>query len=154
MVSRWAAPLLSALLLGAGAHPLHTSMTELVREADGRSVRIAMRLFADDLTEAIGAPLDGPESDSLIFAYVQRAFVLTSGAGPPVSLEWEVADRLGNVVQVRMRASVPKALAGVMLVNSVLCERFKDQLNIVRAISDGRAATLIFTRGDRAKPLP
>jgi hypothetical protein len=149
----WGAAVLSARLLGAAAHPMHTSVTEIVQEADGHSVRIGMRLFADDLTAAIGAPLDGAESDSLISVYLQDRFLITYGAGPPVALQWELAERLGDVVQIRLRAAVGRGLAGVRLANSVLCERFEDQVNIVRAIYSDRAVTLIFTRGDRAKPL-
>jgi hypothetical protein len=36
----------------------------------------------------------------------------------------------------------------------VLTERFEDQVNVVRAICDGRSATLIFVPGDGLKSLP
>jgi hypothetical protein len=36
----------------------------------------------------------------------------------------------------------------------VLCERYPDQVNIVRASYAGRTTTLLFTRGEAAKSLP
>jgi hypothetical protein len=149
----WGTAVLSSWLLGAAAHPMHTSVTEIVQEEDGRSVRIGMRLFADDLEEAIGTPTDGAGSDSLISAYVRRRFVIAYEAGSQVLLQWDGAELVGDVLRVRLRAAAPQGLAGVRLTNSVLCERFEDQVNVVRATYDGRAATLIFTRGDPAKPL-
>jgi hypothetical protein len=145
---------LSAWLLGAAAHPMHTSVTEIVQETDGRSVRIGMRLFADDLGETIGTATDGAASDSLISAYVRRRFIVAYETASPIPLQWEGAELVGDVLRVRLRAVAPRGLAGVRLTNSVLCERFEDQVNVVRATYGGRAATLIFTRGDPAKPLP
>jgi hypothetical protein len=150
----WGVAVLSSWLLGAAAHPMHTSVTEIVQEADGRSVRIGMRLFADDVAKAIGATPGGARSDSLISAYIRHRFVVAYGAGSPVPLRWDGAEVVGDVLRVRLRAVAPRGLAGVRLTNSVLCERFEDQVNVVRATYGGRAATLIFTRGDPAKPLP
>jgi len=37
---------------------------------------------------------------------------------------------------------------------TLMCERFEDQVNIVRATYAGRTTSLLFTRGDQAKALP
>jgi hypothetical protein len=55
---------------------------------------------------------------------------------------------------LRLRADAPRGLAGVRVRHTLLCERFNDQVNIVRATYGGRSATLFFTRGDEAKALP
>jgi hypothetical protein len=132
---------------------MHTSVTEIVQESDGRSVSIEMRLFADDLAQAIGAAHVATGSDSLISAYVRRGFVLADAGGSPVPLEWVGAETVGDVVRIRLNAPV-HSLAGFRIIHAVLCERFEDQVNVVRATYGGRAATLLFTRGDSAKPLP
>jgi hypothetical protein len=154
VVTTWGTVLLGAWLLGAAAHPMHTSVTEIVEEADGRSVRIGMRLFGDDLAKAIEAAPDSAGSDSLISGYVRSRFVLADAAGLPVPLQWNGAELVGDVVQVRMRAVVTQGLVDLQLANSMLCERFEDQVNVVRVSYHGRAATLIFTPGDSTKPLP
>jgi hypothetical protein len=38
--------------------------------------------------------------------------------------------------------------------SALLCERFEDQVNIVRASYADRSVTLLFTRGDASKPIP
>ena len=59
-----------------------------------------------------------------------------------------------DVVRAHLRVSVPGGLAGTRIGNRLLCDRFPDQVNVVRATYDGRSATLLFTPGDPAKPLP
>lgn len=145
--------MLGAWLLGAPGHPMHTSVSEIIQEADGRSVRIGLRLFADDLAKTLGPTPDGAGSDSLISAYVRGRLVLTNAAGSPVRLIWDKAEREGDVVQVGLRAVMSPGLAGAQIFNSVLCERFDDQVNVVRATYGGRTTTLIFIRGDPAKRL-
>ena len=49
---------------------------------------------------------------------------------------------------------MPGGLAGARVTSLVLCERFPDQVNIVRATYAGRATTLLFTRGEASKALP
>ena len=69
-------------------------------------------------------------------------------------LRWDGATRSGDVVQIRLRGDVPGGLAGARVWIALLCERFEDQVNIVRATYAGRTASLLFTRGDAAKALP
>ena len=49
---------------------------------------------------------------------------------------------------------MPGGLAGARVTSLVLCERFEDQVNVVRAAYAGRTTTLLFTRGETAKALP
>jgi hypothetical protein len=145
VVSGLARALLAACLLGGATHPIHTTATNVVQEPDGRTVRIEVRLFPDDLAAAIGAAWESPDADSLMRAYVSSHLTLSDRGGAPLSLQWAAADRLGDIVRAQLRATVPGGLAG---------DRFPDQVNVVRATYDGRSATLLFTPGDPAKPLP
>lgn len=154
MVSGWARALCVVCLWGGATHPIHTTATEVVQEADGRTVRIEVRLFPDDLAAAIGAGWETPAADSLMRAYVASHLTLSDRGGEPLSLQWTAADRLGDVVRAHLRATVPGGLAGARIRNGLLCDRFPDQVNVVRATYDGRSATLLFTPGDPAKPLP
>ena len=103
----------------AGRGRVHTSVTEIVQEVDGRSLRSGTRLFTDDLATVIGAPPSSAGADSLISTYVQRRFVVADGAGSPVPLQWDTSELVGDLVQVRLRATTPWGLAGVHVANGV-----------------------------------
>jgi hypothetical protein len=71
-----------------------------------------------------------------------------------VRLTWRGLERTGDVVLLRLEGEVPGGLAGARITSLVLCERFEDQVNVVRAEYAGRSTTLLFTRGETAKALP
>jgi len=133
----------------AAMHPMHTSVAELVHQPATRSTLVTLRVFTDDLRAAVPS-----DRDSDAEAYVRSHFELRDASGRPVPLRWAGASRSGDVIQLRFRADLQAGLAGVRVRNLILCERFADQVNIVRASSAGRTASLLFTRGDQAKALP
>jgi hypothetical protein len=131
-----------AMLPGPGStHPMHTSSAELVHEAD--SVRVTIRVFADDIA-AVGA----------VRPYLGERFGIVDRSGNAVRLQWVGSELAGDVLTIRMRGRIAGGLSGAKVNNRVLIDRFADQVNVVRAAYDGRAVTLIFSRGDGPKPLP
>ncbi len=128
-------------------HPMHTSVTELVHDPASKTVAITLRVFADDFASVGGA-------DSLALPYLRANLTLADAVGRPIPLRWEAGYRSGDVVWLRLRAEVPAGLAGLQVRNTVLCDRFEDEVNVVRASYGGRTASLLFTQGDRAKALP
>jgi uncharacterized protein DUF6702 len=141
----WLALALRAL---AAAHPMHTSVTELTQDARARSVAVSVRVFADDFGSV--ADRTGPAAEQ----YVQAHLELTGPTGSPVVLRWEGATLVGDVVQIRLRGDLPAGLSGARVGVTLLCDRFPDQVNIVRARYQGRTASLLFARGDHPKALP
>jgi hypothetical protein len=139
----WIIALTVALLApGSIAHPTHSSSAELVQEAD--SVRVVLRVFADDFA-AVGA----------VEPYIAERFTLTDRGGARVRLEWAGADRSGgDILTIRLRGRLAAGLPGAKVSNRILTDRFADQVNLVRATYQRRTATLIFTRGDGPKALP
>ena len=148
MVSRAAAALALALAGGA-AHPLHTSVTE-VSSDDGGTVRVAIRLYADDLGSAAGTPAALPP-DSAVARYVRGRFALRDRTDRPVLLRWDGLTRHDDAVVIRLEGMLSGGLAGARVANLLLTERFRDQVNVVRASWPGGSATLLFTRGDAGK---
>lgn len=147
----------AALALGlirGGAHPMHTAVAEVVQEDAGGATTVRLRVFADDLRAAVPLPADPAAADSAMAKYLRGTFVLADRHGRPVRLRWDGAERTGDVVLLRLRGNVPGGLAGARVTGLVLCDRFPDQVNIVRATYGGRAATLLFTRGEASKALP
>jgi hypothetical protein len=153
---------LLALVLAGGRHPMHTTVAEVVqRDGLGRTA-IQVRVYTDDLRAAVpeaeGLPPTGggstPHADSAMARYLRGTFALADRGGRPVRLTWGGAERTGDVVQLRLEGEVPGGLAGARITSLVLCERFEDQVNVVRAEYAGRSTTLLFTRGETVKALP
>ncbi|HUR95190.1 MAG TPA: DUF6702 family protein [Gemmatimonadales bacterium] len=146
---------LLALSLGAGrAHPMHTTVTELDQPDRAGTATIRVRVFADDFEAAVALPADPAAADTAMARYLRGTLALADRTGRPVRLTWAGAERSGDVVLLRLTGYVPAGLAGARIASLVLCERFADQINIVRATYDGRVATLLFTRGEVSKALP
>jgi hypothetical protein len=150
MASPWTV-LVALTLAGGHAHPMHTTVTEVVQEGSGGQVSIQVRVYVDDLGAAVALL---PPADSAMARYLRATFALADRTGRPVRLAWDGAERTGDVILLRLRGEVPGGLAGARVTSLVLCERFEDQVNVVRAEYAGRATTLLFTRGETAKVLP
>jgi hypothetical protein len=136
-------------LAGGGAHPLHSSVTEVC--ADGRgSVQVAIRLYADDLRSATGVA-DRLPPDSAVARYVRGRFALRDGSDRPVLLRWDGLTRHDDAVVIRLQGTLTGGLAGARVTDLLLTERFRDQVNVVRASWPGGSATLLFTHGDVGK---
>jgi hypothetical protein len=148
VVSRPAVALVLALG-GLGAHPLHTSVTEVMADQGGR-VRVAIRVYADDLSEAAGSR-SGLPPDSVVARYVRGRFALRDPADRPVILRWDGLTRHDDAVVIRLEGTLRDGLPGARLANLLLTERFRDQVNVVRASWPGGTATLLFTPGDGGK---
>lgn len=150
MTSPWMAVLAFALA-GGRAHPMHTTVTEMTQEDVRGRVSIQVRVYVDDFRSA---GVDSAAADSAMARYLRGTFALTDRTGRPVPLAWAGAERSGDVILLRLRGEVPGGLAGARVTSLVLCERFEDQVNVVRAEYAGRTTTLLFTRGATAKALP
>jgi hypothetical protein len=146
--------LVALALAGGRAHPMHTTVTEVV-QADARGhVSIQVRVYVDDLRAAVRPPDGAAAADSAMARYLRATFALADRAGRPVRLWWVGAEPTGDVILLRLRGEVPGGLRGARVTSLVLCERFEDQVNVVRAEYAGRATTVLFTRGETAKVLP
>ena len=146
--------LIALALVGGRAHPMHTTVTEVV-QADARGhVSIQVRVYLDDLRSAVLTRVGTAGADSAMARYLRGTFALADRTGRPVRLTWTAAEPAGDVILFRLRGEVPGGLAGARVTNLVLCERFEDQVNVVRAEYAGRTTTLLFTRGETAKALP
>jgi hypothetical protein len=155
VLGSWLALVLLGPLTRGGeliAHPLHSALTEITYQAVTSEATIRIRVFADDLHASL--PLtNGVSADTAMSRYARGTLALVDGSGKPSLLQWEGVDTVGDLVVLRLRTYLQGGLAHARVLSAVLWERFPDQVNIVRVSSDGRVTTLLFTRGDRAKPV-
>jgi hypothetical protein len=142
--------LLGLLLLGLRPHPLHTSVAEIRYDAAAGAAEVVIRAYADDVAGAV----PGAGGDSALARYARAALSIVDRSGRRLSLEWLGATHEGDALVLRLRAAAPAGLRGGRIVSALLHDRFADQVNLVRVNEGGRTATLVFLRGDGAKPLP
>jgi len=133
---------------------MHTAVAELTQQDARGTTQVQIKVFEDDLRAAVPLAPDAAQADSAMARYLRGAFALADRSGRPVRLAWVGAERAGDVVLLRLRATVAGGLAGARITSLVLCERFEDEVNVVRAAYDGRTETLLFTRGESSKALP
>jgi hypothetical protein len=126
-------------------HPIHTTMTELVVDAKSGVIRATVRGFQDDLGAAAGAT--GVER------YVAERVRIVDVSGRMLATRPCGTRRAGEAVWVCVEAPFRGDPAGLRVANSLLCDRFADQVNIVQVQLGERRRSLLFTRGDGDKPL-
>lgn len=136
------------------AHPLHTTITELTEDRTRGTVRAVVRLFADDFGTIVARRSRGaPLSDATAFAYVSSTFSFTDRTGRILSMQSCGTRRTSDLVWVCVEARSPAGLAPLSVRNAVMCDLFDDQVNVVQGTVGRARRSLLFTKGDRAKPL-
>lgn len=129
-------------------HPYYVSMTEIHhRPAEGK-LEIAVRIFTDDLEQAVRADcrckvdLSAPPSDATgqkLTAYIQKHLHLKApGSSNDLSLSYQGYEKEEESTWVYLESPAPKSLAGLQVRNDLLYERHKAQINLVRAVFGGK----------------
>jgi len=151
-------PALLVLALGAApAHPLHTTLATVEWHADRHQLAVAVRMFTQDLADAVTRPRTAPAgagaiSDSLACRYAAGMLSIRDAAGRPLRSTSCSTERTADVTWIRLIVPA-ESPAGLRVLNALLFECFPDQINIVQASLEGRARTILFTAGDGPKPL-
>ncbi len=133
---------------------MHTAVAEITQVSGSRSADIVIRVFADDFGSVVRATPGLAGSDSAMSRYVRGTFAVTDPTGRPRALHWAGARQDGDVIVLHVTLPASEGLSGARVTSALLCERFHDQVNIVRATYGGKSATLLFTPGDASKVLP
>lgn len=141
------------------AHPLHSTITELTEDRARGVVRATIRVFADDFGTAVSrsthgrAVAAGPQWDASAFAYVASVFGFTDRAGHALTLRSCGIKRTADLLWICVEATSQAGLSPLQVRNAVLCNLFDDQVNVVQAVVGSARRSVLFTRGDRFKPL-
>jgi len=143
----WVAAALSAGLpmRVAEAHDLHTTVLQISWDSTHAAVSGTLRVFADDLTAAARAARVTPAD------YVLRGLRFrVGGADANVILCGE--QRMGDAVLICVHGTAQRS-GNLRVANTLLLERYVDQVNIVR-VSGGRSVTMLLTRGAFERTVP
>jgi hypothetical protein len=140
----------------ANAHPLHTTMTEVTLDPSRHVVHIVIRAFADDFLKAVTVarkPAHAPTADGTdASAYVQSAFIVSDGSSR-LALRACGTRQSADLLWICVEVNAPSDLTRLTIQSSLLWNLFDDQVNIVRATIVGAPRSILFTKGDAAKPL-
>jgi hypothetical protein len=145
---------------GTRMHPLHTTITTITYDGTSHQATVTVRVFANDLDTAIArrphgrSPVSSRSSNADSFAYLASVFTAVGPDGRALSVQWCGSRLTGDLLWACLRLATPRGLSGVRIRNQALVELFDDQVNVVMAEYDGRRESLLFTKGDAAKPLP
>ncbi len=147
-----------ALPRRAAAHPLHSTITEVVVDRAHGVVRATIRVFADDFGTAMrraargrAIPASGPAWDAAALAYTTTSFGLAA-RGHVLPLRSCGVRRTADLLWICVEASTADP-GGLQVRNAMLCDLFDDQVNVVQGTVGGSRASLLFVRGSGFKPL-
>jgi len=140
------------------AHPLHSTITEIVLDPVRGTIRATIRVFADDLRAALAntsrgrtLPHDGPAWDAAVAAYATRAFELRDARGRTLPVRSCDGRRTADLLWLCLEADAARDSGGLQVRNAMLFDLYADQVNVVQGMVDGTRRTLLFVRGDRSK---
>ena len=139
------------------AHPLHTSLTRIAVSSDG-SLKMKIRAFSDDFSAAVArstrtvATADYRVSDAAAARYLNGALALAVD-GHRVEFHLESQRRDGDVTWIELRSARRITLAGATILNRLLMDFHKDQVNIVQTTDGSESRTMLFSARDTSKSL-
>jgi hypothetical protein len=143
----------------AHTHPLHSTITELTEDRARGVVRATIRVFADDFGTAVSRSLRGralsagPQLDTASLAYVASAFGFLDRTGHVLQMRSCGTRRTADLLWICVEATTDLSLDALEVRNALLCNLFDDQVNVVQGAVGGARRSVLFTRGDRSKPL-
>jgi len=147
------------LIAIAGAHPLHTTFTEIVQNPATHAVTVTVRSFSDDLARAIGAVSSAAGqpaalADSALARYIAARLTLVDGAGHRLTLRYTGQRQSADLSWISFTLPSQPPISGVAVSDRLQVELYPDQVNLVQASYGNRRETLLFSPGDPARTLP
>lgn len=144
----------------ASAHKFYVSITQIEYNKQEKNAEIIIRIFADDLENALGKRTgrsvkigQTEDFDKKALAYLRDSFELRNRSGQVVKFNWVGKEVQTDMIWIYIEAKMPEGLGGAQLRNRILFEIFPDQVNIVNTKFNGRQTGLMFQQGDKFKSI-
>jgi hypothetical protein len=146
-------------------HKIHVSVTYLEFNQAKQTVEIVVRVFTDDLENALSqrakraVKIDPATADKdrrvgdLVMAYLRSNFELRNKTGRQVALSWNGIEGQMDMFWLYFKGRMPGGLEGAQVRNKIFCELFDDQVNIVNAKHQGKQIGLMFESKDDFKAI-
>ena len=155
------ASVILAVSTPAQAHRLHAGVAEIYENETTGEVELVIRVFAHDLTEALGFDQYDPENvfasvdgQAAIEAYLRATFRLADGEGYLYDLTWigaETDEEFGYAYfTVHLPdGAAPEADTGFLVDNDILSDHFDDQVMMTNFRFNSRVRTAMQGPGQR-----
>lgn len=151
-----ALPLIPWLTLWATLlHPFYVSVTEINHNAEAQSLEISIKMFSDDLEEALnqrfgetmnlGLDDEHPDADVYLALYLQDELKL-SADGTPLTFTYVGKDAGIEATWAFVEATDVAALQVLSVRNALLTEQFDTQKNMVHVHYQGQTQSLLLQR--------
>lgn len=134
-------------------HAFHTSLTEIQYNAKDKSLEITIRLFTDDLENALTKLNNGQKimvggkndnSDAVLNKYIQQHFAILTPQKQKKTLNYLGKELEGDATWVYVEVPESQVVKGHILYNDIMQELFDDQTNLVNFFYAGSKKTFLF----------
>ena len=151
------------------AHSVHQSTAEAEFNAATNKLEVSLTVFINDLELALIRHSEkmlsfektpAPEFNRYILDYLQKTFVATDTGGQAAQIEW-LGRKLDTdsiksndpAVTLFFEVAMPAGIEGYALQHTVLCDLFKDQINLLLFRTGTETVQLKFQHGEGSRPL-
>ena len=137
-----------AVLLFTGftrVHKFYVSLTEIRFNPDSARLEVSLRIFPDDMDRALKehfginaslvTELEHAAADSLLEIYLHDLFRIEL-SGVPVPLSYLGKEAEADVMWCYLESDPQERPGEIMVYNSLLCEIFEEQVNIIQVYVD------------------
>ncbi len=143
-------------------HDFHTSLAEMNYNTSKKRFEVSLRVFSDDFEEAIqnlskNAKLSLDDSEKykpLIQSYLEKHFQIISSNNKRLSMKYLGMETELEGFLLFIEIPCSSIQAGYKFRNSVLVDRFDDQVNLVNIRYKDLKTTLMFLKGKTLLDFP
>ncbi len=146
----------------ASAHDYHASITDIQFNPKTQSLQVAIKVFTDDLENALSVRNKSKVSYSassdkvkqLLAGYMASTFRFELTKGKPLKQQFIGSEEEADVVWIYFEVPVKQAsLKELYIENGVFTELFDDQMNIVNLDYKGDMHSMLLQKSDKGKKL-
>lgn len=149
------------LLFFTGAHPVHTSVTQMQYNAKDKAFEVSLRVFTDDLEEALSKENntqrvrlnDQDTNGPLLERYLRKHFGLIGASRQPRPFQYIGKEQEMDATWIYVEIPYNETVQGSRLHHSVLMELFDDQINLVNVSYLSEKKTVLFRKNNTQQVL-
>ncbi|MBA4850577.1 DUF6702 family protein [Emticicia sp. BO119] len=143
-------------------HAFHTSLTEIQYNAREKSLEITIRLFTDDLENALTKLNNGQKimiggkndnSDAVLNKYIQQHFAIITPQKQKRPINYLGKELEGDATWVYIEIPESQVIKDHVLYNDLMQEMFDDQTNLVNFFYAGQKKTFLFNSKIKSTPI-
>ncbi|MFN4146946.1 MAG: DUF6702 family protein [Runella sp.] len=133
-------------------HDFHTSITRIDFNAKERSFEVSIRVFTDDLENALSKENGGKKfvianndkNDTYVEKYIEKRFAFLSPQKQKKAMSYIGKEQEADATWIYVEVPFGESIAGFSIQNDIMFELFDDQVNLVNINYNGTRRSYIF----------